>query len=150
MRGIGLPFLSHRLFLFSRDRSCPKEGLKPIRCIVIVIGGDVILRLVEIGETDAHQGELGVEDEVIGPTALLAGGKISYELWVRGEVGVGEGHVEGNVGHLGDVDGGIVIEVQVDRFAMVRKIAEGLEVGARGEGFVQLFHHVVVRREADR
>ena len=52
--------ISHRLFLFSRDRSCPKEGLKPIRCIVIVIGGDVILRLVEIGETDAHQGELGV------------------------------------------------------------------------------------------
>ena len=72
--------ISHRLFLFSRDRFCPKEGLKPIRCIVIVIGGDVILRLVEIGETDAHQGELGVEDEVIGPAALLAGGKISYEF----------------------------------------------------------------------
>ena len=124
------------LFLFSRDRSCPKERLKPIRCIVIVIGGDVILRLVEIGETDAHQGELGVEDEVIGPAVLLAGGKISYELWVRGEVGVGEGHVEGDVGHGGDVGGGIVVEVQVDRFAMVREVEEGLEIGARGEGFV--------------
>ena len=96
-------------FLFGSDRSCPKEGLKPIRCIIIVIGGDVIFRLVEIGETDAHQGELGVEDEVIGPAALVAGGKISHELRVRGEVCVGEGHIEGNVGHLGDVDGGIVV-----------------------------------------
>ena len=134
-------------FLFGSDRSCPKEGLKPIRCIIIVIGGDVIFRLVEIGETDAHQGELGVEDEVIGPAALLAGGKISHELWVGGEVGVGEGHVEGNVGHGGDVGGGIVVEVQVDRFAVVGKVEEGLEVGAGSECLIQFFHHVVVEED---
>lgn len=134
-------------FLFGRDRSCPKEGLKPIRCIIIVIGGDVIFRLVEIGETDAHQGELGVEDEVIGPAALLASGKISYELRVGGEVGVGEGHVEGNVGHGGDVGGGIVVEVQVDAFAVVGKVEECLEVGAGSECLIQLFHHVVVEED---
>lgn len=117
-------------FLFGSDRSCPKEGLKPIRCIIIVIGGDVIFRLVEIGETDAHQGELGVEDEVIGPAALLAGGKISHELRVRGEVGVG-----------------IVVEVQVDRFAVVGKVEEGLEVGAGRECLIQFFHHVVVEED---
>lgn len=134
-------------FLFGSDRSCPKEGLKPIRCIIIVIGGDVIFRLVEIRETDAHQGELGVEDEVIGPAALLAGGKISHELWVGGEVGVGEGHVEGNVGHGGDVGGGIVVEVQVDAFAVVGKVEEGLEVGAGSECLIQFFHHVVVEED---
>ena len=112
-----------------------------------MIGSDVILRLVEIGETDAHQGELGVEDEVIGPAALLAGGKISYKLWVRGEVGVGEGHVEGNVGHLGDVGGGIVVEVQVDAFAVVGKVEEGLKVVAGSECLIQLFHHVVVEED---
>ena len=64
------------LFLFRRDRPCPKEGLKPIRCIVIVIGGDVILRFIEALEANAHQGELGIEEEVIRPAAFLMRGEI--------------------------------------------------------------------------